>query len=55
MYMLHQGLPFALAELNFGKMGSGVEVNSAVRLDVGALKEWELVTEGARVHGCVGR
>jgi hypothetical protein len=34
VYMLHQGLPFALAELNFGRMGSGVEVDSAIRLDV---------------------
>ena len=41
VYMLHQGLPFALAELNFGRMGSGVEVDSAIRLDVDRLKDWE--------------
>ncbi|MCA1716031.1 MAG: hypothetical protein LC781_03940 [Actinobacteria bacterium] len=40
VYMLHEGLPFALAELNFGRMASGVEVNSAIRLDVEKLREW---------------
>jgi hypothetical protein len=45
--MLHEGLPFALAELNFGRMGSGVEVNSAIRLDVQKLKGvGALVREG---------
>jgi hypothetical protein len=50
VYMLHQGLPFALAELNFGRMGSGVEVDSAIRLDVDKLKEWEHWSEKGREH-----
>ena len=50
VYMLHQGLPFALAELNFGRMGSGVEVNSAIRLDVERLKEWEHWSEKGREY-----
>jgi hypothetical protein len=50
VYMLHQGLPFALAELNFGRMGSGVEVDSAIRLDVGRLKEWEHWSEKGREY-----
>lgn len=50
VYMLHQGLPFALAELNFGRIGSGVEVNSAIRLDVGKLKEWEHWSEKGREY-----
>lgn len=48
VYMLHEGLPFALAELNFGRMGSGVEVNSAIRLDVEKLREWEYWSEKGR-------
>lgn len=50
VYMLHEGLPFALAELNFGRMGSGVEVDSAIRLDVDKLKEWEHWSEKGREH-----
>jgi hypothetical protein len=50
VYMLHQGLPFALAELNFGRMGSGVEVDSAIRLDVDRLKEWEHWSEKGREY-----
>jgi hypothetical protein len=50
VYMLHQGLPFALAELNFGRIGSGVEVNSAIRLDVSKLKEWEHWSEKGREY-----
>jgi hypothetical protein len=50
VYMLHQGLPFALAELNFGRIGSGVEVNSAIRLNVGKLKEWEHWSEKGREY-----
>lgn len=50
VYMLHKGLPFALAELNFGRMGSGVEVNSAIRLDVEKLKEWEHWSEKGREY-----
>src|ERR687893_2348138 len=50
VYMLHQGLPFALAELNFGRMGSGVEVDSAIRLDVDKLKEWEHWSEKGREY-----
>jgi hypothetical protein len=50
VYMLHQGLPFALAELNFGRMGSGVEVDSAIRLDVDRLKDWEHWSEKGREY-----
>src|SRR5918993_5342775 len=50
VYMLHQGLPFALAELNSGRMGSGVEVDSAIRLDVEGLKEWEHWSEKGREY-----
>jgi hypothetical protein len=50
VYMLHQGLPFALAELNFGRMGSGVEVDSAIMLDVDRLKDWEHWSEKGREY-----
>ncbi len=50
VYMLHEGLPFALAELNFGRVGSGVEVNSAIRLDVEKPKEWEHWSEKGREY-----
>ena len=50
VYMLYQGLPFALAELNFGRMGSGVEVDSAIRLDVDKLEEWEHWSEKGREY-----
>ncbi len=48
--MLHKGLPFALAELNFGRIGSGVEVESAIRLDVAKLEEWEHWSEKGREY-----
>lgn len=38
-HMLHEGLPLAVAELNFGG-GSGVEVNSAIKLDAVKLGKW---------------
>jgi hypothetical protein len=50
VHMLHKGIPFALAELNFGRIGSGVEVNSAIRLDVERLKEWEHWSEKGREY-----
>jgi hypothetical protein len=50
VYMLHQGLPLALAELNFGRTGSGVEVDSAIKLDVSKLKEWEHWSEKGREY-----
>jgi hypothetical protein len=50
VFMLHEGLPFALAELNFSRMGSGVEVNSAIRLDVEKLREWEHWSEKGREY-----
>jgi hypothetical protein len=50
VYMLHEGLPFALAELNFGRMGSGVEVNSSIRLDVEKLREWKYWSEKGRAY-----
>ena len=40
-HMLYRGLPFALAELNFGRVGSEVEVDSAIKLDTGKLGEWD--------------
>lgn len=49
-YMLHKELPFALAELNFSNPGSGVEVNSAVKLDVGELSKGEQWSEKAREY-----
>jgi hypothetical protein len=48
VYMLHEGLPFALAQLNFGRKGRGVEVDSAIRLDVEKLREWEHWSEKGR-------
>ncbi len=50
VYMLHQGLPFALAELNFGRVGSGVEVDSAIKLDVDKLEEREHWSEKSREY-----
>jgi hypothetical protein len=50
VYMLHQGLPLALAELNFGKVGSGVEVDSAIKLDVSKLQEWGHWSEKGREY-----
>lgn len=50
VYMLHQGLPFALAELNFGRVGSGVEVDSAIKLGVDRLEEWEHWSEKGREY-----
>jgi hypothetical protein len=50
VYMLHQGLPLALAELHFGRTGSGVEVDSAIKLDVSKLKEWEHWSEKGREY-----
>jgi len=50
VYMLHQGLPLALAELNFGRTGSGVEVDSAIKLDVSKLGEWRHWSEKGREY-----
>lgn len=49
-YMLREGLPFALAELSFGGMGGGVEVESAVALDVERLRGWERWSERGREY-----
>lgn len=40
-HMLHKGLPFALSELSFDRASSGVEVDSALKLDVSKLRSWE--------------
>ena len=48
-HMLHQGLPLAVAELNFGR-GSGVEVNSAIKLDAIKLGEWERWSKKGREY-----
>jgi len=49
-YLLNEGLPFALAELNFGKVGVGMEVSSSIRLDARRLGEWERWSEKGREH-----
>ena len=48
-HMLHEGLPLAVAELNFGR-GSGVEVNSAIKLDAVKLGEWERWSKKGREY-----
>ncbi len=48
-HMLHEGLPLAVAELNFGK-GSGVEINSAIKLDASKLGEWERWSDKGREY-----
>lgn len=50
VYMLHRGLPFSLAELNFGRIGAGVEVNSAIRLDTNRLTGWEHWSQKGREY-----
>jgi hypothetical protein len=49
-YMLYKELPFALAELNFGESRGSVEVNSAIKLDVDKLSEWERWSEKVREY-----
>lgn len=49
-YMLREGLPFTLAELSLGRMGGGVEVESAVALDVNRLRGWERWSEKGREY-----
>lgn len=49
-YVLYEGLPFALAELNFGKVGVGMEVSSAIRLDPRRLGEWGQWSEKGREY-----
>ena len=49
-YMLHNELPFALAELNFGNQGDGLEVSSAIKLEVSKLGEWERWSKKAREY-----
>lgn len=48
-HMLHEGLPLAVAELNFGR-GSGVEVNSVIKLDAIKLGEWGRWSEKGREY-----
>lgn len=50
MYMLHEGIPFALAELNFGKIGGMLEINSAIDLDIARLRDWRQWSHRAREH-----
>jgi DNA polymerase III alpha subunit (gram-positive type) len=50
IYMLHKGVPFALAELSFDRLGSGVEVDSAIRLDTSKLGEWDGWSEKGREY-----
>jgi DNA repair exonuclease SbcCD ATPase subunit len=47
-YMLHRELPFALAELNFSAEGGDMELNSAIRLDVTKLRDWQGWSESGR-------
>lgn len=49
-HMLQKGLPFALAELSFGRIESGVEVNSSIKLNVSELGEWERWSEKGREY-----
>jgi hypothetical protein len=49
-YVLYEGLPFALAELNFGRVGVGMEVSSAIRLDTRRLGEWGRWSEKGREY-----
>ena len=49
-HMLYKGLPFALAELNFGRVGSGVEVDSAIKLNTSKLDEWDGWSEKGREY-----
>ncbi len=49
-YMLYKGIPFALAELSFGRLGSDVEVDSAIRLDTSKLGEWDGWLEKGREY-----
>ena len=49
-HMPYKGLPFALAELNFGRLGSGVEVDCAIKLDVEKLREWDGWSEKGREY-----
>jgi len=49
-HMSYKGLPFALAELSFGRVGSSVEVDSAIKLDTSKLGEWDGWSEKGREH-----
>jgi len=49
-YLLYEGFPFTLAELNFGKVGGGMEISSAIRLDVRRLGEWERWSKKGSEH-----
>lgn len=50
VYILYRGFPFALAEVRFGRIGSEVEVDSAIRLDVDKLRGWEHWSEKGREY-----
>lgn len=49
-HMLYKGIPFALAELGFGRLGSEVEVDSAIRLDTNQLGTWDSWSEKGREY-----
>jgi hypothetical protein len=49
-YMMHKGFPFALAELKLGSVSGGVEVHSAIRLDVAELRNWEEWSDEGHEH-----
>lgn len=49
-YMLHKGLPLALSELSFDRGSSGVEVDSALKLDANKLRDWENWSEKGRQY-----
>jgi hypothetical protein len=49
-YMLHKGLPLALSELSFDRASSGVQVDSALRLDTINLRSWDNWSEKGREY-----
>lgn len=49
-FMLLEEIPFALAELSLGGVGDGIEVDSAVKLEVSKLREWKQWSDEGREY-----
>jgi predicted nuclease with TOPRIM domain len=49
-YMVHKGFPFALAELKLASTSGGVQVHSAIRLNVADLRNWEEWSDTGSEH-----